>query len=57
MEKSKRTFAVLITQAVTANGSASPKQKEILLPIDFSESSLSALQHALPIPNPVKARL
>jgi nucleotide-binding universal stress UspA family protein len=46
MEKSKRTVAALVTEAVTAKGSSSSKQKEILVPIDFSESSLSALRHA-----------
>ena len=57
MEKNKRTFAALVTQAVTPKGSSSPKQKEILVPIDFSEPSLSALRHARELATQQKARL
>jgi len=47
MEKNKRTFAALVTESVTPRRSPWSKQKEILVPIDFSESSLSALRREL----------
>jgi nucleotide-binding universal stress UspA family protein len=57
MEKNKRTFAALVTEAVTPKRSPSSKQKEILVPIDFSESSLSALRHARELAAEQRARL
>ena len=46
MEKSKYSFAAAVTEAVARRESPAPKQKEILVPIDFTEPSVTALRCA-----------
>ena len=46
MEICKNSFAAAVTEAVARRESPAPKQKEILVPIDFSESSVTALRCA-----------
>src|ERR1035437_3521678 len=46
MDNCKNSFAAAVTEAVARRESPAPKQKEILVPIDFSESSVTALQCA-----------
>ena len=57
MEKNKRTSAARVTEAVTPKRSPSCKEKEILVPFDFSESSLSALRQARELAAEQRARL
>ena len=56
MEKA-RSFPALVAAAATRKASPSPKQKEILVPIDFSEPSLIALRHARELAAGEKAHL
>jgi len=46
MEKCKDSFAAAVTEAVARRESPAPQQKEILVPIDLSEPSLTALRCA-----------
>ncbi len=56
MEK-QPSFPALVTGAAIPKASPSPKQKEILVPIDFSEPSLNALRHARKLAAGEKAHL
>ena len=46
MEKTKRSSATEASNPIIRKESSSPKQSEILVPIDFSASSVKALRHA-----------
>ena len=46
MQKSNCTSAAVLTETPIPKQSPASKQEEILVPIDFSESSVTALRHA-----------
>ena len=46
MKQCKYSFATAVTEVVVQRESTTPKQKEILVPIDFSKPSLTALRCA-----------
>ena len=46
MQKSNCTSAAVLTETAPPKESPASKQEEILVPIDFSESSVTALRHA-----------
>jgi nucleotide-binding universal stress UspA family protein len=57
MNKSKLSFETTVTEAGSRKESSSRKQKEILVPIDFSEPSVRALRHARGLAQEEKAHL
>ncbi len=57
MEKDKCSFATAVAEAAAQKESPLPKQKEILVPIDFSESSVNALRHVRHLAALEKARV
>lgn len=57
MQKSNCTSAAVLTETPIPKESPAPKQKEILVPIDFSESSVTALRCARALAEGGKTRV
>src|SRR5947209_998709 len=57
MKRSERSCAGAVGGAVVRKGSPAAKQKEILVPIDFSKASVNALRHARELAKGEHARL
>ncbi len=57
MNKSKLSFETTVTEAESRKELSARKQNQILVPIDFSETSVRALRHARELAQGEKAHL